>query len=287
MISLAQFTNQAQLAYNDSVINSNIAVGEILEVLSVTKTAVGDEYGADSNLTYVISVVNSGATPFNALTVTDNLGSYTFGASTLVPLTYNEGTVNYYINGILQPAPAVTASGTDLVFSGISVPADGNATIVYEVNTNRYAPLATGSEITNTATLSGGGITPVAAEETVTAVSEPELSVTKSVSPVPVAENGTLTYTFVIQNTGNTAATAADLAVITDTFNPVLSNLAVTFNGSTWAEPADYTYDETTGAFSSVAGVITVPAATYTQDPTTGVWITTPGVSTLTITGTV
>ncbi len=287
MISWAQFTNQAQLAYNDSVINSNIAVGEILEVLSVTKTAVGDEYGADSNLTYVISVVNSGTTPFNALTVTDNLGSYTFGASTLVPLTYNEGTVNYYINGILQPAPAVTASGTDLVFSGISVPAGGNATIVYEVSTNRYAPLATGSEITNTATLSGSGITPVAAEETVTAVSEPELSVTKSVSPVPVAENGTLTYTFVIQNTGNTAATAADLAVITDTFNPVLSNLAVTFNGSTWTEPAEYTYDETTGVFSSVAGVITVPAATFTQDPATGAWITTPGVSTLTITGTV
>ena len=284
---MAQFTNQAQLAYNDSVINSNIAVGEILEVLSVTKTAVGDEYGADSNLTYVISVVNSGATPFNALTVTDNLGSYTFGASTLVPLTYNEGTVNYYINGILQPAPAVTASGTDLVFSGISVPAGGNATIVYEVSTNRYAPLATGSEITNTATLSGGGITPVAAEETVTAVSEPELSVTKSVSPVPVAENGTLTYTFVIQNTGNTPATADDLAVITDTFNPVLSNLAVTFNGSTWTEPAEYTYDETTGVFSSVAGVITVPAATFTQDPATGAWITTPGVSTLTITGTV
>ena len=69
---MAQFTNQAQLAYNDSVINSNIAVGEILEVLSVTKTAVGDDYGADSNLTYVISVVNSGATPFNALTLTDD-----------------------------------------------------------------------------------------------------------------------------------------------------------------------------------------------------------------------
>lgn len=287
MIILAQFTNQAQLAYNDSVINSNIAVGEILEVLSVTKTAVGDDYGADSNLTYVISVVNSGATPFNALTLTDDLGAYAFDTSTLVPLTYNEGTVTYYINGILQPVPAVTAEGTNLVISGISVPADGNATIVYEASTNRYAPLETGAEITNTVTLSGGGITPVTAEETVTAESEPELSVTKSVSPVPVAENGTLTYTFVIQNVGNTPATADDLAVITDTFNPVLSNLAVTFNGEAWTEPADYTYDETTGVFSSVAGVITVPAATFTQDPATGVWVTTPGVSTLTITGTV
>ncbi|MBQ3499007.1 MAG: hypothetical protein IJA87_07770 [Clostridia bacterium] len=283
---MAQFTNQAQLAYNDSVINSNIAVGEILEVLSVTKTAVGDEYGTDSNLTYIISVVNSGTTPFNALTLTDDLGAYAFDTSSLVPLTYNEGTVTYYINGILQPAPAVTAEGTNLVINGISVPADGNATIVYEVSTNRYAPLGTSAEITNTVTLSGG-ITPVTAEETVTAESEPELSVTKSVSPVPVAENGTLTYTFVIQNTGNTPATADDLAVITDTFSPVLSNLAVTFNGETWTEPADYTYDEITGAFSSVAGVITVPAATFAQDPATGVWVTTPGVSILTITGTV
>lgn len=284
---MAQFTNQAQLAYNDSVISSNIAVGEILEVLSATKTAVSSDYGRDSNLTYVISVVNSGTTPYTALTVTDNLGAYTFGETALVPLTYTNGTANYYVNGILQPAPAVTADGTSLVFSGISVPAGGNATIIYEATANRFAPLDTGAEITNTATVSGGGVTPFTAEETVTAASEPELSVTKSISPVPVSENGTLTYTFVIQNTGNTAATADDLAVITDTFDPILTNLAVTFNSDTWTSPESYTYDEETGVFSSVAGIITVPAATFTQDATTGVWVTTPGVSTLTITGTV
>ena len=285
--NMAQFTNQAQLLYNNSVISSNIAVGEILEVLSVTKTAVSDDYGRDSNLTYVISLVNSGTTPYTALTVTDDLGSYAFGTSTLVPLTYNDGTVIYYVNGILQPAPAVTASGTNLVISGINVPAGGNATIIYEVSTNQFAPLDTGAQITNTATLSGGGITPVSDDETVNAVSEPDLTVTKSISPVPVAENGTLTYTFVIQNTGNTAATAEDLAVITDTFDPVLSNLTVTFNGATWTSPTNYTYDETTGVFASVAGAVTVPAATFTQDATTGAWITTPGVSTLTVTGTV
>ena len=37
---MAQFTNQAQLSYNNSVTSSNIAVGEIIEVLSATKTAV-------------------------------------------------------------------------------------------------------------------------------------------------------------------------------------------------------------------------------------------------------
>lgn len=284
---MAQFTNQAQLAYNDSVISSNIAVGEILEVLSATKTAVGDSYGADSNVTYVISIVNSGTAPYTSLTVTDNLGAYAFGTNSLVPLTYNDGTVNYYINGVLQPSPGVDSSGISLVFSPISVPAGGNATIIYEVSTNRFAPLEAGSEITNSVTVSGSGITPITAVETVTAASDPELSVAKSISPVPVAENGTLTYTFLIQNTGNSPATADDLAVITDTFDPTLSDLTVTFNGETWTEPADYTYDETSGVFSSTAGLITVPAATFTQDPATGVWVTTPGVSTLIITGTV
>ena len=108
--------------------------------------------------------------------------------------------------------------------------------------------------------------------ETVNAASGPLLTITKSVSPVPVTENGTLTYTFLIQNLGNTAADAATGVVITDTFNPVLKNLTATFNGTAWTEGADYTYDEITGMFASVAGKITVPAATYTQDTTTGAW---------------
>ena len=36
----ARFTNQAQLRYGNNIANSNIAVGEILEVLSAMKTAV-------------------------------------------------------------------------------------------------------------------------------------------------------------------------------------------------------------------------------------------------------
>lgn len=34
---MARFTNQAQLRYGNAVTNSNIAVGEILEVLSAKK----------------------------------------------------------------------------------------------------------------------------------------------------------------------------------------------------------------------------------------------------------
>ena len=48
-----------------------------------------------------------------------------------------------------------------------------------------------------------------------------------------------------------------------------------------------YTYDESTGLFQTVAGVITVPAATYEQDIITGKWNIIPGVTILTVTGTV
>lgn len=61
-------------------------------------------------------------------------------------------------------------------------------TIVYEAETNAFAPLLAESEITNTVTVSGGGITPVTAKETVIAESGPKLTITKSVSPVPVTE---------------------------------------------------------------------------------------------------
>ena len=95
---MARFTNQAQLRYGNAVANSNIAVGEILEVLSATKTAVQDNYGQNDSITYIISIVNAGNTAFNGLTIEDNLGSYTFNTTTLTPLTYVNDTIKYYIN---------------------------------------------------------------------------------------------------------------------------------------------------------------------------------------------
>ncbi len=283
---MAQFTNQAQLSYGDSVTNSNIAVGEILEVLSATKTAVRNTYGQNDSVTYIINVVNAGSMPYTGLTIRDNLGEYDFGTSTRTPLSYVAGTLHYFVNGIPQPTPTVTA-GVPLVITGIQVPPGGNAMIVYEAEVNQFAPLAMDSTITNQAVISGNGVTSIIVEETVEAESEPLLTITKSISPVPVAENGTLTYTFLIQNSGSEAVVATTDAVVTDLFNPILSNLAVTFNGATWEEEENYTYNEDTGLFETNPGQITVPAATYTQDPTTGVWVTNPGVSVLVVSGTV
>lgn len=75
--------------------------------------------------------------------------------------------------------------------------------------------------------------------------------------------------------------------MIVDTFDPRLSNLSVSFNGTAWTEAENYTYDETTGLFSTTAGQVTVPAGTFVQDPNTGEWTVTPGISTLVVTGTI
>lgn len=283
---MAFFTNQAQLRYGNEITNSNITVGEIQEVLTVTKTAVKETYRQGGTVTYIISIVNAGTAEYTGLTLSDDLGTYAFGTTTRTPLDYSAGTIRYYQNGVLQTAPTVEA-GPPLTITGVNVPAGGNATIVYETRLNAYASLQLEAEITNVVTVSGTCVSGITASETVSAVAEPVLSITKSVSPVPVTECGRLTYTFVIQNTGNVPADSTTEVSVTDTFDPVLRNLTVTFNGTAWTAPTNYTYDETTGMFTTVLGEVTVPAATYTQNSETGEWSTNPGVSTLIVTGTI
>lgn len=283
---MAIFNNTATLFYNGQATNSNVVTGEILEVLSATKSVIGGTYSPGDTLTYVVSIVNSGTSQITDLTVTDNLGGYTFGSTTLYPLTYVENSLRLYTNGVPGATPAVV-EGPPLQISGITVPAGGNVMLIYEADVNGYTPLEVGSSVTNVATVSGAGLAnPIAVSAVATALSEPELTISKSVSPETVVENGQITYTFVIQNSGNTEAVATDNIYITDTFSPILSSLSVTLDGEPLSTPSQYTYDAATGTFETVPGVITVPAATYTQG-VDGVYVTTPGVSVLKITGTV
>ena len=284
---MATFTNQAFLSYRNSVTPSNIVTGEIREVLTAAKTAVTETYTAGDTVTYAISLVNTGAAALTGLTVTDDLGAYPFGAGTVVPLDYTEGSVRYFVNGVLQPAPAVS-SVSPLTVTGLSLPAGGNGILLYETAVTGYAPLGTDGTIVNTATITGPGVpTPITVTETVAAEAAAFLTITKAISPVSVSDNEPLTYTFVIRNFGNTATVATDDVTVTDTFDPILNPITVTLDGVTLVEGTDYTYDETTGAFATVPGRVSVPAATYTQDPTTGEWNVEPGVVTLTVVGTV
>ena len=283
---MAIFFNQATLSYNDNVTNSNVVTGQLLEVLTADKTAVVPTYGQGGGVTYIISIRNSGNTPYTALTVTDDLGAYTEGALTLTPLDYVEGSVRYFVNGALQTSPAVQA-GPPLLISGISVPAGGNAVIVYETETNSFAPPQLDGTITNTAIITGQGLlNPVTVSETVAAETSPDLTISKSISPETVVDNDTLTYTFIIQNYGNSDAVATDNAIVTDTFDPILDPITVTFNGTTWTEGVDYTYNSATGEFATVAGRITVTGASFARDSVTRAWRVTPGVSNITVSGT-
>lgn len=186
---MASFTNFATLIYNGGTSNSNTVTGELLETLTLTKTAASSRYTARDNVTYVLSLVN-------------------------------------------------------------------------------------------------GGTTPLTAQATLAAAQRADLTVSKAICPATVTESGQLTYTFVLQNFGNTAATAGDNVILTDTFDPALTGLTVTYNGDAWTEGDNYTYDAATGTFATIAGQITVPAATYTQE-TDGTYTVTPGTTTVTVTGTV
>lgn len=272
---MATFTNQAQLSYSGIITNSNIATGQIIEVLSVTKTAVSDSYTRGDDIIYIINIVNSGTTAFSNLTVSDNLGAYSFvpsggTATTLYPLTYVKDSIRYFQNGTLQTQPVVTSTN-GLTITGIGVPAGGNTTLIYQASVNAFASGTAGSSITNTVSVNGTEVTtPLEASSTVTVISEPYLTIFKSVSPQQVPENGQLTYTFDIQNLGNTATTTSDNVQIQDTFSPKLSNINVTYNGAVLSA-ANYSYEPTTGV--------------YTQDSTTGTWTIVPGTATLTVTG--
>lgn len=281
------FTNQAALSYRNRVRYSNLTTGQIADTLTVAKEALTGTYGPGGDVTYVVRLANNGTAPLTDLTLTDDLGGYAFGGGTVYPLSYVADSLRLYVNGALQPAPTVVA-GPPLVVSGVTVPAGGNAMVVYEAAVTEYAAPGADGTVTNTVTATGAGLAaPVAASATVSAQSGPELTIAKGLSPETVGADRQVTYTFTIENRGNAATAPADNVIVTDTFDPVLSNITVTLNGAPLAPAGNYTYDESTGVFSTEAGAVSVPAATFTQDPATGVYTAEPGEAVLTVTGTI
>lgn len=282
---MATFTNKATLTYNGRSVDSNIVTGTVNEALTVIKSVLDDTYAEGTRLTYVVSLINSGVTSFVGLSLIDDLGGYEISAgNTVYPLSYVPDSVAYFVNGEPQEAPAVTADPT-LVISGINVPAGGNALVIYQADVTDFATLDVDGTITNTATVLGLA-EDVSDSATVSTLNEPNLSITKSLDPLVVGADGAITYTFDIQNTGNTAAVATDDAVVTDVFDPVLDITSVTLNGAPLTLGEDYTYDEATGEFATVAGVITVPAAEYVREADGSLTII-PGSATLVVNGTI
>ena len=282
---MAIFTNQATLTYRNGVVNSNIVTGEIVETLALVKDSLLPTYDANGNAVYVVNITNSGGAPLNNLTFTDDLGAYTVGGESVTPLSYVDGSLNYYVDGVLQPALAVTSTDP-LVVTPISLPAGGVGTLVYQAQINQFAPLDVGGEIINTATFTGGGLAePVSDSATISVANSPRLDITKAITPASVGPNGQITYTLTLLNYGNAPAVETDDVSVSDTFDPVLDLVSVNYNGAPLNEGTEYTYDVATGVFATLPGIVTVPAATYSQDPVSGAWNITPGQAVITVVG--
>ena len=278
------FQNYATVSYLGQTAVSNLVTGEITASLRMTKTAAADTYEQGGRITYAVSILNSGGSELSGLTLSDDLGAYPFGEQTLTPLDYVAGSAQLYMSGELQSAPTV-AAGPPLRITGLSVPANGNAIVLYTAEANVYAPLLADSKIKNTATLTGAGITgSLTATDSISPEYAVKLGITKSAHPTTVTENGVLTYTFEIVNLGGLPAEAGDNVSVSDTFDPILQGITVTLNGQS-LNNTQYTYDAVSGAFSTVPGIVTVPAASFAQDPVSGIWTRSAGETTLTVSG--
>jgi len=281
-------TNQATLNYRygdelSVTTVSNIASATLNGSLDINKTSLNDGYRFDEVLTYVINLNNTGAAISN-ITVTDDLGTYQFNGNSYTPLTYT-GTAQLFVNGVLSGGLTVNTVGNNLVFSIDSLPANSDAQIIYQVRVNGFADIECGSVITNTATTQCNCLCNILSESSNSLVAEcyADVRIFKSICPNPIICGEEVSYIIDIYNYGNIDA---EDVVLTDTFNPILTDISVYANGVLIPQ----------GEYSYINGVLTfpapgsdyeliVPAATFTRNMQTGEYMINPGHLQITVSG--
>lgn len=287
---MATIENFATVSYTSGGVTetkvSNLAEIGLESAISFTKTTLGETYGEDEVVTYILSMTNTSTSAITNVSITDDLGTFVFGTLELTPLTYAPPAL-LLIDGqdVSAQLTVDTATAGSLVFSFPTLPAGATANIVYRAAVNEYAPLDVEAGITNTATLtSDSDCADGTASATITAVSAANVSVFKQMSPNPVICGDTVTYTIRIYNYGNIAA---ENVVLTDTFNPAPTNITVSRDG-TLLPANEYSYvDGTLTVPAGTTTAVSVPAATFVRDATTGIVTVTPGMVEYTITGTI
>lgn len=286
-------TNYATLDYlSGSVAGtaiSNIAQATIEETLGITKDAYKTGYRCGEVITYIIQITSSDTSP-SALTVIDDLGTYTKNGISYTPLDY----IGYllYVGQTRNPESSgvrVTVTPlTDRVrfaFDNLPSPFPG-MTLIIQARVNEYAPMdEENGRIINTAQLLLGETAISQAQTSIELENYADLQILKSMTPDPVREGSPLTYTFVICNFGTEVPTEVTLR---DNFVPAPRiPLTVTVDG---VSVNTFDYNNQTGAFilgsaATEPYTLTVPAARFEREPVTGAITIIPGMVTVTVSG--
>ncbi len=286
---MATIENFATVSYTSGNVTqtqiSNLAEIELESAITISKNALGQTYGEDSVITYVITVTNTSASPVNDLVIRDDLGTFVFNTLELTPLTYTEPAL-LLIDGTDTSAQLTVDQSVEnsVVFSFPTLAAGATANIIYRATVNNFAPLDIGSAIVNTVTLeSDSDCADGSATETITVAESANVSVFKQMSPNPVVCGDTVTYTIRIYNYGNIPA---ENVVLTDNFDPAPTNISVSRDG-VLLNATDYTYENGLLTVPAVGdpNTVSVPAATFTNDEATGVVTVTPGIVEYVISG--
>lgn len=284
-------TNQATLNYrygtSTATATSNITTAVLNGPLSISKTSLSQSYRVGQNVTYLITVTNNGTAGAEDITIIDDLGTFLSDGNNVTPLTYL-GPSQLFINGAFESEITPTLGANNIAFMIPSIPAGGNAQIIYLVRVNSYASSEAGSEITNTATADfdcGCPCNePVSDSYTITAEEFADVRIVKTICPNPVVCGSTVTFTFNLYNYGNIPATDV---VLTDTFDPALSDIEV-FVDDVLIPSEDYNYINGTLRLPALGSdfEITIPAATFERDDVGNITVT-PGNVRIVVRGTI